>query len=124
MTRFQIFLVAFFGVIAVASLAAMLRGRARGTALMILIVAVGACAAAIWPDATTDIAHWVGIKRGTDLILYCMVLVMMTGFFMFYIRLRHLRRELTLVVRHVAMLEASEKSARGDGSEPVEVEAR
>lgn len=110
MTRFQILLVVLFGGAALLSAAGVVFSQSRKTAILMLIVSLGACAASIWPDATTKIAHWVGIKRGTDLILYCAVVVMMMGFFMFYIRLRQLRRELTHVVRHVAILEANERA--------------
>lgn len=113
MTRFQVFLVIFFGATALLSVLAIMRTPLRRPALAALIVSLIACAAAIWPDATTDIAQWVGITRGTDLILYCAVLTMLAGFFTFYVRLRQLRRELTLVVRHVAMLEASGLPAAG-----------
>ena len=78
--------------------------RREGIAWISLCLA--AAAATIWPDMTTRIARAIGISRGADLILYCAVAVMMIGFWMTYIRLRHLRREMTLLVRHAALLEA------------------
>lgn len=116
MTRFQIFLLIIFGGMALLSILGVLFSQSRKTAGFTLVVSLCACAAAIWPNATTKIAQWVGIERGTDLILYCAVIAMMIGFFMFYVRLRHLRRELTQVVRHVAMLEANEQRASGTAS--------
>ena len=59
-----------------------------------------------WPELTTWAARSLGIRRGADLVLYCAVVVMMVGFLMVYSRLRQVRRDLTLVVRHLALLEA------------------
>ena len=57
------------------------------------------------PDMTTRVAKLVGIGRGADLMLYCSIIVMMIGFFMVYVRLRRLRRDMTLLVRRLAIYE-------------------
>jgi len=106
MTGFQIFLLVFFGAVLIGSIVTLARGTAPKLSLLTALVALLACAATLWPDATTRIARAVGIQRGTDLILYCAVLAMTFGFFLFYLRLRALRRELTAVVRHIAIAEA------------------
>lgn len=113
MTKFQIFLIVVFALVSVGSTVALVRGIAPKLSLATLVIALAACAAAIWPNATTDVARLVGIQRGTDLILYCAVLVMMVGFFLFYIRLRQVRRDLTRIVRHMAIMEASANTDNG-----------
>ena len=52
-----------------------------------------------------------GISRGTDLLLYIMVLAVLQGFLLVYLRLRRVRRELTILVRKLALLEAHEPGA-------------
>ena len=59
-----------------------------------------------------------GIGRGADLVLYCAVVVMMIGFLMTYSRLRHIQRELTLVVRHIAKREATVGTALDEPEAP------
>ncbi len=59
-----------------------------------------------WPRLTVIVAGVLGIGRGADLVFYCAVVVMMIGFLMVYARLRRLRRQLTLIVRHLAIEEA------------------
>jgi hypothetical protein len=66
--------------------------------------------ALLFPSVLSAIAKKMGIGRGADLLLYCAVVVMMIGFLMIYVRLRRLRREMTLLVRHLAIREAT----RGD----------
>ena len=51
-------------------------------------------------------ARWLGIGRGADLVSYLAIGVMFVGFFVTYVRLRALRRELTLLVRRVALHQA------------------
>jgi len=72
----------------------------------------------MWPDATTRVARVVGIHRGADLFLYCGLVVMMIGFLMVYVRLRRLRRDLTLLARDIAIRDAHvlDDHARQDGS--------
>jgi hypothetical protein len=90
-----------------ATFIAVIRGRARpGEALLLAFVLASAAAAIAWPEATSRIAHALGIGRGADLVLYSTVVAMGVGFWMVYIRLRQLRREITLLVRHLALLVA------------------
>ena len=63
--------------------------------------------ALVWLVAVTSvIARALGIGRGADLVLYCAVVVMMVGFLMVYVRMRRIRRELTLLVRELAIRDA------------------
>jgi len=59
-----------------------------------------------WLNVKQAGAHALGIGRGADLVFYCAVVIMMIGFWMVYVRLRGLRREMTMLVRHLAILEA------------------
>ena len=83
--------------------------RREGFAWTLLWIA--AALAIAWPDVTTHAAHALGIRRGADLVLYCAVVVMMIGFLMVYVRLRRLQRDLTLLVRHLAIREAATPTA-------------
>jgi len=58
------------------------------------------------PSLTMVVAHALGIGRGADLVLYCSILAMMAGFFLGYIRLKRMEREITRLVRHIAIKDA------------------
>lgn len=112
MTAFQIILISILGVLAVFSLVGGIRRTiGRPAAVMILAVSIAGILAAVDPDRTTSLARTLGINRGTDLIVYVVTLVVFQGFVVFYLRLRKVRRELTLLVRHLAILEASSRNA-------------
>jgi hypothetical protein len=107
MNAFQVILVSALGLAAIAIPVLVARsaiGRLAGAAALV-VVACG-IVFAIEPDWTTSIAHVLGISRGTDLLLYLLVLVVGYGFLFVYLKLRRVRRELTLLVRELAIREA------------------
>jgi len=111
MNLFQILAVAVVTGLFCLSLAAMLRGwatRREGVAWAVVWLATGL--AILLPDLTIVVAKALGIGRGADLVLYCTVIVMLVGFFMVYARLRRLRRDVTLLTRHLAIREAAPTS--------------
>lgn len=123
MTVFQIILLIVVVALFLTSLLAMFQGWAarRAAAVWAVLFGIG-IPAVIWPDATTRIAHAVGINEGKSLLLYCAVVFMLVGFFMTYMRLRAVRRDLTLLVRALAQqtaveggADSSEESDRGMG---------
>lgn len=69
---------------------------------------VAAAVAIARPEITGRIAHVLGIGRGTDLVLYFAILAMVFGFFTTYVRLRRIERDLTKIVRELAIRSAQE----------------
>ena len=65
-----------------------------------------AAGALIWPDSTTQVAHKIGIQRGADMVSYSFVLIGSCVFYLVSFHLRRLSRQLTLVVRQLALTEA------------------
>ena len=112
MNLFQISALAIVASLFVLSLLALLRGwtgRREGTAWVSIWFLAGL--AITWPDLTTRVAKALGIQRGADLVLYCAVISMLSGFFMVYVRLRRLRRDVTLLTRRLAIEQAHDASA-------------
>lgn len=107
MNLFQIALILIVACLLVAILWAMLKGfTTRREGMVWFLVWLAAGLAVAWPEVTGKVANALGIGRGADLVLYCAVLTMMLGFLMVYVRLRRLRRELTLLVRQLAIRDA------------------
>lgn len=104
---FQILFIAAMVVLGIGALLGMRRrklSRAEGLLWTSVCALAGAAVAA--PDFSVTLARALGIGRGTDLLLYVAVLLMMLGFSATYLRLRDLRREITVLVRHLAIYEA------------------
>jgi hypothetical protein len=116
-TSFQTIGVCLLGTLFVLSLAAIFLGRAtRREGIAWALVWFCAAVAIIKPELTVRVAKALGIGRGADFVLYCSVVAMMVGFMMMYVRLRRLQRELTIVVRHLALREASVGANPEEGS--------
>lgn len=78
----------------------------RRDRLLRFVVWMGAAAAIYNPGLPSWVAGVLGIGRGTDLILYAFVLAFLVVTFHFYAQGVKLQRQLTQVVRHVAISEA------------------
>jgi hypothetical protein len=110
MTTFQEIGLPLVGFLAIVTLVAMVRhainGRA-GTGWLLLWVA--AALAIAKPSITAVIAHALGIGRGADLVFYCSILGMLVAFFLVYTRFKRLEREITRLVRHLAIRDVEER---------------
>jgi hypothetical protein len=59
-----------------------------------------------FPNITNTIAHWVGVTRGADLLLYILTLAFIFGMFSSYTREQRLQKRIVLLARKIALLEA------------------
>ena len=101
MSAFQIIALAILAIFSALTIGGAVRNRRPATALWLLLW--GAAAAAIVvPALTTWIAHALGIERGADLVFYFAVMGGLVGFFLVFLRLRSLNRQITLLTRHIA----------------------
>lgn len=108
----KIILIAVF---AVAVVAIILPGRgARGQAIQRILWVLGllvGIVAIVFPHFTTAVANWFGIGRGTDLLLYLLIV-----FFVAYVvavsaHVRKIDRTLTVLARKTALMEAELRRA-------------
>ncbi len=75
--------------------------------IFVVFVMLGAGGlAVIFPELTNDIAHIVGVGRGADLITYVVAVVVMFVLLHYYTKFVELQRQLTGVVRELAILRA------------------
>jgi hypothetical protein len=118
MSTFQVILIVALALLIVLTIVAIASGWSSRRGLVAwLVVWTAGLVAAILPDATTRVANSLGIERGKDLLLYCTTLAMLVGFFMVYVRLRRLRRQLTLLTRRIALDEVHEnRTGDADGA--------
>ena len=57
----------------------------------------------LFPDSLTYVARWLGIGVGANLLLYLLTFAFIAVSFMLYARIVQLRRQMTLLVRHLAL---------------------
>ena len=125
MNNFQVVAIIGLTVLSGATVVAYLRRwMRRGPCVFWCGLWIAAGAACLWPKKMTSLANLLGIKRGADLVSYCGILAMLVGFWMVYIRLLRLRREVTLTVRRLAILEAQRVYESGEHSEDDRLESK
>ena len=71
--------------------------------LIAVLLFAGAIAATLFPDATTALAHALGVGRGTDLVLYIFAMGSLYVGLLFYGKLARLERSLTDLAREIAI---------------------
>jgi len=71
----------------------------------------------MFPDSTTTIANIMGVRRGTDLLLYVSLFAGVHGFLLLYIRTRRLERKLTEQIRALAIRDARNLAKELDTAE-------
>ena len=91
---------------------ASLRGQARRKLLAGLTVIVGVLAV-VFPSATQWAADRVGVTRGTDLLFYVLVLVVIYLFGSTSVRFREQEARLVRLARQLALAEAESRSSLG-----------
>jgi small membrane protein len=111
---FQILAVAAVAVIAFFILRG---GGARHQAIrriLLVLFVVAAAASVFFPQVLTWLANLVGIGRGTDLLLYVMVIAFLGFAATTYRRFRLLEQDITQLARKLALLEARRGDAPDD----------
>ena len=105
---FQILVVA---VVAISALLLFRGGGARHQALrriVMLAFIAGAASSVFFPQIWTWLANLIGIGRGTDLLLYFLVLIFIGFVATTYRRFRQIDKEMTKLARQLALMDVAE----------------
>lgn len=113
MTTFQIVTLPLIALIVLATVIQISRRRLAprfGFAWMVLWVAAAVSIAD--PEILVRAAHFLGIGRGADLVLYLSVIFSFLAFFITYLRFRRVEEQLTTIVRHIAIRDEEASTLR------------
>jgi hypothetical protein len=121
MSLVQSFVLGVFFVLAVLTLSAGLNGSIgkRICAAGLVVWSLGGVCV-VWPHTVELVAQQLGLERGTDLLLYGTTLTTAVALAYVYMRFRRLERQLTLLVRRLAIQGADERIAAARLSVPSE----
>ncbi|NDZ97655.1 DUF2304 domain-containing protein [Streptomyces sp. SID6673] len=89
------------------------RGNARASAgvkLLFVAFVVFGIYAMLRPDDITAVAGWVGVGRGTDLVLYCLVIAFAFTTVATYLRFRELEIRYARLARAIALQNAEKQN--------------
>jgi hypothetical protein len=63
----------------------------------------------IFPEVTSLVANWLGVGRGVDLVIYISVLILFYLIFRTLVRLDKIEKDITKIVREVAIKDQNKK---------------
>jgi small membrane protein len=92
------------------------RGMRAPDSLLWTLVWIGTASIIIFPDATSFVAHLLGIGRGADLIMYASLLITFYLIFRIHLTLARLEQEITEVVRAIALEQLTEPADSDSGN--------
>ena len=82
--------------------------RSPVVAALSFVVAVSAIYLVWTPSHASDLAHWAGVGRGVDLIIYVWVVISLLVMFNLHLKLRSQLELITELARWIALSKASE----------------
>ena len=113
---FQLLVVPLMAALFAVSVAKAVAGKHRRVAALAAAVWLAGGVTVLRPGTTIQVAKWVGIGRGTDLVLYLFAIAFLMAVFYFYHRLLQLEGALTTLVRHLALRDAAPGNDNGGPS--------
>jgi len=78
---------------------------------------VSAAVVVVYPDSTSVVARFLGIGRGADLVLYLGAILILYLIFRLFMRMEQLDRNITTIVRSMALREAGLDDSHREPSE-------
>jgi hypothetical protein len=119
MNALQSLVVLLFVTLSVLTLSAGMRGTVpkRVVAAALVLWTFGAVAT-VWPHIVGELAQALGVGSGADLLFYATTLSLAVACSYMYARFRRVERQLTLLVRRLAMDAAPERSPALHSSMP------
>lgn len=95
------------------------RNRLPFNIMLVFAILVVAGLAVLFPERTDYIANWIGVGRGADLIGYLVQILLLFMSLHFYTKFVDVQRQLTQLVRELAILRGErESSPPGHSSQP------
>ena len=85
--------------------------------IVMVLIFISACYFVLNPDSTTKLAVWLGVGRGTDLLLYLSLITFSYLLLLLYAKIKNQEKQLAELARKQALLEAIfDKSAKHENS--------
>lgn len=78
--------------------------------LLLFLFMLFAAVSILWPQTMTDIAHLVGVGRGTDLLLYGFVICFVFFVLATYLKFKEMEQQYVKLARQIALVEAEQRS--------------
>ncbi|MDK9713620.1 MAG: DUF2304 domain-containing protein [Sulfuritalea sp.] len=79
------------------------KNKSRSVGILINLIALAGCVFVWFPELATEIGHFLGVGRGTDLVLYLFVMATLIVGFSLYLKLNSCMQLITRLARNIAL---------------------
>lgn len=83
-----------------------------GKKIMLLVFTLIAIVCVLWPDVLSNVAHFLGVGRGADLLLYGLTVAFIFVQLNNYLKEKDEKKKLVALARKVAILETTIRSLK------------
>jgi small membrane protein len=80
--------------------------------LLLFLFMLFAAVSILWPQTMTDVAHLVGVGRGTDLLLYGTVVCFVFFVLATYLKFKEMEQQYVKLARQIALVDAKQQSPK------------
>jgi len=77
-----------------------------------ILFTLGGILVVLFPESSNDVAHWVGVSRGADLLLYILTVVFIFVVLSLYVKDKQENQRIVQLARKVAILDAEMREKR------------
>ena len=89
------------------------RQRSRPISFALMLVAAAGIYFVVFPEQSAAVAHFVGVGRGADLLLYCWQVIVLLILINLQFRILTLQRSITALARELTLQRAGKDAAGG-----------
>ena len=82
------------------------------TKILAILFVIAAILAVLFPNTTNTIAHWAGVSRGADLLLYLLTVAFILSIFSIYTQEKRQQKRMVILARKLAILEANLRASK------------
>jgi hypothetical protein len=82
------------------------------TKILSIIFVCAAILTVLFPNSTNTVAHWLGVSRGADLLLYLLTLAFIYTIFNGYVQEKRLQKRIVSLARKIAIIEANQQERK------------
>ncbi len=79
------------------------RKKSRLVSGMIAVISITGVYLVLYPDRTTELAHFLGVGRGADLVTYCWIMISLVISLNLQFKILHLHGVVTELTRELAL---------------------
>lgn len=85
--------------------------------ILFIILFISSLVFVLFPDLSNQIAHWLGVDTGADLVFYVSIVIFYSVFIFLYSKIKRIQETQTKMIRKAAIEKAIEPEKQSKGNQ-------